>query len=258
MDARAQYSVITFAPMVDSELCRFVLKHYATSYRERPHTFGWGSLLALPRCFTFQVPALFGGGLRLAGPRQLVEHFDQSCPVDQMLFPSQCPLRIQVENDWDTYNGQLAAHSPVVAYFHLLPHREIMIEPFFRGVPKTEAKVFRGTYPFLRGLLTILLQLSEPKAKDALARIRMIFDKTDARIRDGRSYLTGDRLTLGDLALAAAAAPLLLPRGYGAPIPPLESMPPVYAKIVEGMRQHPTAAFVQGIYDRHHGRPSPA
>ncbi len=86
----------------------------------------------------------------------------------------------------------------------------------------------------------------------------MIFDKTDARIRDGRSYLAGDRLTLGDLALAAAAAPLLLPRGYGAPIPPLESMPPAYAKIVEEMRQHPTAAFVQRIYDRHHGRPSPS
>ena len=258
MDAPAQYSMITFAPMVDSELCRFVLKHYGTAYRERPHTFGWGSLLALPRCFTPQVPALYGGGLRLAGPRRFVEHFDQSCPVGQMLLPSQRPLRIQVENDWDTYNGQLAAHSPVVAYFHLLPHREIMIEPFFRGVPKTEASVFRGAYPFLRGVLTILLQLSEPKAKDALARIRMIFDMTDARISDGRPYLAGDRLTLGDLALAAASAPLLLPRGYGAPIPPLESVPPAYAAIVEEMRQHPTAAFVQRIYDRHRGRPSPS
>ncbi len=258
MEAQAPYSVITFAPMVDSELCRFVLKHYATAYRERPHTFGWGSLLALVRCFTPQVPALYGGGLRLAGPRRFVEHFDQSCPVDRMLLPSQRPLRLQVENDWDTYNGQLAAHSAVVAYFHLLPHRELMIEPFFRGVPKTEASVFRGTYPFQRGLLTILLRLSEPRAKDALTRTRMIFDKTDARIKDGRRYLAGDRVTLGDLALAAAAAPLLLPKGYGSPIPPLERMPPAYAKIVEEMRQHPTAAFVQGIYDRHHGLPSPA
>jgi len=252
MDAPARYSLLTFAPMVDSELCRFLLMHYRTPYREQPHTFGWGSLLALTRCFTPQVPALYGGGLRLAGPRQLLEHFDRSCPVEQMLLPSQRPLRLQVENDWDLYNGQLAAHSAVVAYFHLLPHREIMIEPFFRGVPKTEASVFRGTYPFLRGLLTILLRLSEPKAKDALVRSRMIFDKTDARVGDGRPYLTGDRVTVGDFCLAAAAAPFLLPKGSVAPIPPLERMPPAYAAIVREMQQHPTAAFVQRIYDRHY------
>ncbi len=251
-EAPARHSLLTFAPMVDSELCRFVLMHYATAYRERPHTFGWGSVLALGHCFTPRVPALYGGGLRLAAPRQLVEHFDQSCPVDRMLLPARQPLRIQVENDWDLYNEQLAAHSPVVGYFHLLPYREIMIEPFFRGVPKTEAMVFRGAYPFLRGLLTVLLRLSEPKAKDALVRIRMIFDKTDVRIRDGRPYLAGDRLTLGDLALAAAAAPLLLPKGSVSPIPPLERMPPAYIRIVEEMRQHPTAAFVQRIYDRHY------
>jgi len=49
MDAPARYSLLTFAPMVDSELCRFVLMHYTTPYRELPHTFGWGSLLALGR-----------------------------------------------------------------------------------------------------------------------------------------------------------------------------------------------------------------
>jgi glutathione S-transferase len=250
--APAPYSLLTFAPMVNSELCRFVLMHYATPYRERPHTFGWGCLLALGRCGSLEVPAFYGSGLRLTGPRQLVEHFDQSCPTDRMLLPSRQPLRIQVERDWDLYNGQLAAHSAVLAYFHLLPHRELMIEPFFRGVPKTEASVFRPTYPFLRGLITIFLQLSERKAKDALVRIRMLFDTTDMRLRDGRPYLVGDRVTLGDLSLATAAAPLLLPRGYGSPIPPLERMPNDYAKVVEEMRQHPTAAFVQRIYDRHY------
>lgn len=251
-DAGERYSLLTFAPMVDSELARFVLMHYGIAYRERPHTFGWGSLLALWHCGTLRVPALYGGGLRLASPRQLVEHFDQACPVERMLLPLRQPLHIQAERDWDLYNGQLAAHTAVVAYFHLLPHREIMIEPFFRGVPQLEASVFRNAYPFLRGLLTILLQLSEPKAKDALDRIRMIFDRTDVRVSDGRPYLAGDRVTLGDFALAAAAAPLLLTHGYGTPIAELERLPKAYAKIVEELRQHPTQAFVQRIYDCHY------
>jgi glutathione S-transferase len=256
-EAPTRYSLLTFAPMVDSELCRFLLMHYAVAYQERRHTFGWGSLLALAHCGTLRVPAFYGDGLRLAGPRQLVEHFDQSCPVDRMLLPSRQPLRLQVESDWDLYNGQLAAHTAVLAYFHLLPHRDIMIEPFFRGVPEAEASRFRVAYPFLSGLLTILLQLSEARAKDALVRIRTIFDKTDRRFSDHQPYLAGDHVTLGDLSLAAAAAPLLLPNGYGSPIPPLERMPLAYVKIVEEMRHHPTAEFVQRIYAEHYLPPGP-
>lgn len=254
-EATAPYSLLTFAPMVDSETCRFVLKHYAIHHRERPHTFGWCSVLALGRCGTLRVPAFHGRKLRLAGPRALVEHFDRSCPTQQMLLPSQQPLRIQVERDWERYNGELALYSAVVAYFHLLPHREIMIEPFFRGVPKREARLFRRAYPFLGGLLTVLLQLGEGKAKDSLTRIRMLFEATDMRLRDDRPYLAGDRVTLGDFGLAAAAAPLLLPSGYGSPIPPLDRMPNDYSMIVKEMRQHPTAAFVQRIYDRHYTTP---
>jgi len=76
----------------------------------------------------------------------------------------------------------------------------------------------------------------------------MIFTKTDARLAGGRRYLTGDALTLSDISLAAAAAPLLLPEGYRSPIPPLERMPPAMAAIVAEMRQHETARFVQRIY----------
>ena len=250
--AAAPHSLLTFAPMVDSETCRFVLKHYAIPYRERPHAFAFGSLLALWYGGTLRVPLLYGGGLRLAGPRQIVDRFDGSCPIERRLVPSRQPWHLQIEADWNLYNGQLATHSAVLAYFHLLPHREIMIEPFFRGVPAAEASALRGSYPLLRGLFNILLQLSEPKARDALIRIRMIFDRTDARVRDGRRYLVGDRVSLADFGLAAAAAPLLLPDGYGSPIPPLDRMPSAYAKIVEELRQHPTAEFVQHIYARHY------
>jgi len=246
-----RYSLLTFAPMVDSELARFVLKHYDVAYREYPHTFGWGSLLGLWHCWTLRVPAFYGHGLRLAGPRQLVDHFDQACVDDRKLLPARQPLRIQTERDWDLYNGQLAAHTAVLAYFHLLPHREPMVEPFFRGVPPAEASIFRGAYPFLRGLLTILLRLNRPRAKDALTRIRLIFDRTDLRIRDNRQYLAGDRVTLGDFSLAAAAAPLLLPHGYEAGIIQLELLPNAYRSIVEELRQRPTRSLVQRIYDRH-------
>jgi glutathione S-transferase len=244
-------SLLTFAPMVDSELCRFLLRHYAVPYREKPHVFAWGSILALCRGGTGRVPFLYGGGLRLAGPRAIVDHFDEICPVERKLIPSSQPTRTRVEADWNLFNGELAAHTAVLAYFHLLPHQDIMVEPFFRGIPSKERFVLGGSYPFLRGLLTVLMRLSAAKAQDALTRIRIIFQKTDARLADGRLYLAGDTLTLSDLSVTAAAAPLLLPEGYGSPIPPIERMPPEMVGIIAELRQHATARFIQRIYAEH-------
>jgi hypothetical protein len=46
-------TLLTFAPMVDSETSRLLLAHYGIAYRESDHLFGWVSLLTL----------LHGGGL---------------------------------------------------------------------------------------------------------------------------------------------------------------------------------------------------
>jgi glutathione S-transferase len=103
-------------------------------------------------------------------------------------------------------------------------------------------------YPALSGMFRLLLQLSPERAEQAAGRIRATFDTTDKRIADGRPYLCGERMTLGDIALAAASAPLLLPEGYGAILPPLEAMPAPVASLIVELRAHPTGAFVQRLY----------
>lgn len=245
-------TLLTFAPMIDSELCRLLLDHYGVRYGERPHLFGWASLLALRHGGTGRIPMLYGRGLRLIGPRALVDHFDRTCAGARRLVPARQPLRTRVQADWERFNGELAAHTAVVAYFHLLPPRDLLMEPFSRGIPAWEASLTRPCYPLLRGLFTLLLRLSPGRAADALIRVRLILDQTDARLADGRSYLTGETLTLSDLALATAAAPLLLPPGYRAPIPALERMPTAMQAIVGEMRRRPTARFVERLYA---GRP---
>jgi glutathione S-transferase len=157
-------------------------------------------------------------------------------------------LAAQVEADWATYNGQLGADAAVFAYFHLLPARAAMAPVFAAPVPPGEARLTPRAYPLLRFLFTALLRLSPARAEAAAGRIRALFDETDRRIADGRPYLCGDRLTLGDIALAAASAPLLLPRGYGAAMPALAAMPPAMAEMVGALRATPTAAFIQRLY----------
>jgi len=249
--SKKQLSLLTFAPMIDSETSRFVLRHYDVSYRERPHVFAWGSLLALWHGFTLRVPLLYGGGPPLAGPRAIVDRFDVLCDRAVMLVPTEQPSRTQVESDWELFNGELAAYTAVVAYYYLLPHPDILTEPFFRGVPKWEKAVFGRSYPVLRAILSLLLRLSAGRADDALRRSKLIFDHVDRRVEGGRRYLVGDRVTLSDIGFAAAAAPLLLPAGYRAPIPTLDSMPQAMQDIISEMRKRPSARFVAGIYEKH-------
>lgn len=241
-------TLLTFAPMVDSELSRLLLRHYNVAYRESDHLFGWVSLLTFFHGGYGRVPLFYGGGARLTGPRRIAEHFDALRPAERRLIPTEPPLARQVEADWKTYNGEMGADSAVFAYYHLLPARELMAPIFAAPVPPGEAKLAPTVYPLIAGLFRMLLRLSSQRAEAAIARIRATFEQTDERVADGRRYLAGDRLTLGDLALASASAPLLLPRGYGAKMPALEEMPPVLRTAMEELRQSPTAAFVQRLY----------
>ncbi|WP_052134832.1 hypothetical protein [Sphingomonas sp. 37zxx] len=66
---------------------------------------------------------------------------------------------------------------------------------------------------------------------------------------DGRALLAGDRLTISDIAMCAAFAPLLLLHSYGALMPPVEVTPPPLRALMQELRARPTAGFVQRLFD---------
>jgi glutathione S-transferase len=243
--------MLTFPPMIDSEACRFLLAHYGASYREEAHLFGWASVLALWHGWTVQIPLLYGKQYQLAGPRQIADHFEKRCQPMQKLIPADKHLSDGVTRDWGRFNGTFGAAVAVFAYYHLLPHRNIMLEPFSRGMPAGEQSFLKKAYPFFAGLFRLLLRLNAQHANESLAIIRSTFDDVDRRLRDGRMYLAGDRFTLADIALASSAAPVLLPQGFTAPLPSLEQMPVEMASLIGELRQHETARFVAQIYHKH-------
>lgn len=241
-------TMLTFAPMVDSETTRLLLRHYGIPYGERDHLFGWVSLLTLLHGGYGAVPLVYRPGMRLTGPRPLADRCDAALPAGARLVPPERDAARQVEADWATFNGGMGADTAVFAYFHLLPARALMSPIFAAPVPPREARLTPAVYPVLSLLFRALLRLTPARAAQAADNIRAAFDATDRRIADGRPYLCGDRLTLGDIALAAASAPLLQPPGYGAKMPPVEAMPAAVTDLVRELRTHPTATFVDRLY----------
>jgi glutathione S-transferase len=249
--------LITFAPMIDSEFCRVLLAHYGVAYQEEDHLFGWASLVSLVNGGTPQIPLLCGDGLRIAGPRGVADHFDAVAPSDKKLMPADGVDAAQVNADWSRFNGTLGTAVAVICYYHLLPQRGIMLAPLSHGLSPAETRALPAVYPAVAGLLRLLLRLNAANAAAAVDQARALFDEITQRIADGRQYLVGDRLTLSDLALATAAAPLLQPPGFGSPMPAIDQMPEDLQRLASEFRAHGAAKFVRQIYETWIGRGPP-
>jgi glutathione S-transferase len=246
--------LITFPPSLDSELSRFLLAHYGVRHTERRHTFIFVSLVTLWRGLTVLFPLLYGSAYRLDTVRKMVDRFDPLASEDRKLLLAS-PAREKIEADWPLFNDTLAFASAVFAYYHLLPHRRIMIRPLTEGVPRFEQRAVHAAYPIFAGLLRLLLWLTSDRAKSAFEQAKAVFQAVDARLADGRRYLVGDAFSLSDVAFAVAAAPFVLPDNYGGPLPTFDEMPPVVQNAITEMRGHAAGRFALEIYRDFRGRP---
>jgi glutathione S-transferase len=246
----AKPTLITFPPSLDSELSRFLLAHYRVLHEERRHAFIFIFFVTFWRGFTLLFPFLYGPSYRLDTARRMVDHFDPLAPADRRLLRADGEST-QVESDWARFNDTLAFSTAVFAYYHLLPHRAIMVRPLSEGAPTFEQRAVRALYPIFSGLLRLLLWLTAARAKSALDTARDVFREVDERLSGGRRYLVGDQFSLSDMSFAVAAAPLVLPDDYAGRLPPLAEMPPVLREAVDEMRAHPAGQFALRIYRDH-------
>lgn len=249
--AGAKATLITFPPSLDCELARFVLGHYAIAYAERRHTLLFTFLSTLLHGGTLHFPLLYGGG----GPtldtvRKMIDHFEALCRADRKLLLAGSD-NDSVEADWKQFNAVLGGATAVFAYFHLLPHRAIMIRPLTEGTPACEVAAVRAAYPLFAGFLKLALGLSPDNAAKALVQIRQVVQSVDARLADGRSYLVANRFSLADMSFANALGPLALPPEYGGPLPTFDEMPPELQAVVKEMQAHPAGQFALRIYRDH-------
>jgi|SRR5580658_662021 glutathione S-transferase len=242
-------SLLTFPPMLDSELARRFLQHYGVAYRERGHMVGLAQIMAAIGGGGGIVPMLAGPGLNVTRPQGILDHFEAIAAPERRMIPADPTAHAQVLADWQQFNGPLGGYVAIKAYAALLPYPKAMIPVLCDRVPWLERQIVRIFYPIQRWLLASHLKLTPEGAAAALAGLRATFPQIDARIADGRRFLGGDTMTLADISLACIGAPFTLPNGYTAPIPPYDAMPPEMKSLIDEFRAHPTAALIQRVYD---------
>lgn len=239
-------TLITFPPSLDSEFSRFLLRHYAVAHREQRHVMPISILFTLRHGASFRFPLLYGGGLRLDTVHEIIDHFEPRAATERRLVPPE--LAATTRTDWKIFHHDLNTPTTLLAYHHLLPHRDIMVGPLSQGAPAWEVSAVRHGYPVFHAMFRALLRPTDARAQAALTAIRSVLAAVDARLADGRRYLNGERFTLSDMAFAVAAAPVAWPEEYGGAVPALHDTPPGLRAVIEETRARPSGAFALRVY----------
>ncbi len=116
------------------------------------------------------------------------------------------------------------------------------------GLPRWEQLAFRASGPLVNVAISLYLRIDDASAAAALHSVDRVFDDVADRLADVRRFLLGDRFTAADLTFAALSAPMLLPAGYGSPLPPLQAMPAAAAQHIRRLRAHPAGEFADRLY----------
>ena len=178
----------------------------------------------------------------------LIAYFEQRCIPGKKLLPLDAAARKEVVTLYNLFAGPFEGNVSRYLYAQLLESPASARSWFTKGAPLGEKLEYRLSFPSLNKALTRQWGLTEKPVGERLAYIKKIFERVDGTLKDGRKYLTGDRLTIADIAFAAVAAPLLLPMEFGGAMGTLQIVPAEMRLEVEELRATPAGQFVLLLY----------
>jgi len=247
----AEYRLITIPPSHYCEKARWALEKAEIPYREEGHPPLFHRLATKFARGERSTPVLVTGDRVLPDSTDILEFIHVEHPEGWLPYPLDSQLRVEAEELEEFFDTRLGPHTRRLAYYHLLQDNRLFLEAALAGVGSVEGLFFRAMVPLIKKLMRLGMRIDDEGAERSLGYIRTVFDTVGELLSDGRSFLVGKAFGAADLTFAALAAPVLLPRKYGSPLPSLDEVPTEMLAQIEEFRSLPAGSFALRIYRDH-------
>ncbi len=230
------------------EKARWALDRAGVDYEERAHlqVLHW---LAVRRAGGSRTAPVFVCGDRVfADSSEILAEADRRAPSGRRLYPNDPKGPAEVRALEADFDARLGPKGRLWMYEGLRGHRDIASAHATTGVPAWQRRAFPLAYPLVARIIDRYLDVTPAAAAQAESVVRSTFDAVAKRLDDGRPYLCGERFTAADLTFSALAAPVLMPPGYGVPLPQPAELPAPMASLIRELRVHPAGAHALAMY----------
>jgi glutathione S-transferase len=234
------------------EKARWALDRAGVAFQERAHLqiIHWAAVRRAGGGWTAPV-LVCGGGRVLPESAEIVAWADsQVADPERRLYPDDAALAEEVRELERDFDARLGPEGRRWMYKELRGHRDIVRRYGPTGVPAWQRRALPLVFPVAARVIDRYLDITPATAAQALETFREVFDGVGEMLRDGRPYLVGDRFTAADLTFSALSAAVLMPRGYGVPLPQPDELPAAMAATVRDLRAHPAGRHALEMYRR--------
>jgi len=240
----SEYRLITIPPSHYCEKARWALEKAGISYREEGHPPLLHRLAVRLAKGEHSTPVLVAGKVVLPDSTDILQFIDVEHAEGWRPYPTDSQLRVEAEELEEVFARR-------IAYYHLLQDNELFLASVLAGVGGFERTLFRALAPLIKKLMRVAMRIDDEGAERSLGYVQNVFATVGELLADGRSYLVGRKFGAADLTFAALAAPVLLPRSYGSPLPSLDQVPAELLAQIEDFRSSPAGDFALRIYRDH-------
>jgi cytochrome P450/glutathione S-transferase len=229
------------------ELARWVLDRQGIPYIEEGHA-PLFYRFATRRYGGSTFPVVDTGETALLDARTVVDYYEARAPQSLKLYPSESATQTEARQLFDFLFETFGVVARVWAYPFVLPDCSTTIPAWVEGAPWWERVAVAIFHPWLAASVRRAFGLQPDRVAQQELVIESGLAKIENRLADGRRFLMGDTFTAPDLALAALAAPLVLPPQYGGPMPSLHQLPAAMRSSVESWRGRRSGQFILRLY----------
>jgi glutathione S-transferase len=233
------------------EKARWALERAGLDYREERHVQGVHRVAARLAGGGQTVPVLVTPAGAIGESAEILHWVDGRTAPEDRLFPTERGERRAALELCRRLDVGLGPRGRRLMYVHMLAQRELALKFNNEGVPAWEDRLMRRGWPLVGRMIGRVLDIRPGIEVQDEAAVWEEFDFVAGLLADGRPYLSGERFGGVDLTFAALSASVVVPPGYGTPLPQPELMPQATATLVRRAREHPAGRHALAMFAEH-------